>query len=182
MSEVQERYTTVAEGFGVRLAGIGPNQWSDPTPCTDWTVRDLVAHVVGTHRNVVATLGDEKAVEVDRDGDLARAWLQARASVEDALGDPARAQKTISGMFGEQTFESLVGRLLSSDTLLHTWDLARASDQDERLNPDAVVKSTEFLTPIDEAIRRPGGFAPKITPPDDADGQTRLLNFSGRAV
>jgi hypothetical protein len=35
---------------------------------------------------------------------------------------------------------------------------------------------------LDEAIRRPGGFAPKIDPPTDADPQTRLLNFGGRAV
>jgi hypothetical protein len=38
----------------------------------------------------------------------------------------------------------------------------------------------EFLTPIDEAIRRPGGFAPKIEAPPGADVPTRLLSFAGR--
>ena len=37
----------------------------------------------------------------------------------------------MTGMFGEQTFESLVGRLVCSDTLIHTWDLARATGQVE---------------------------------------------------
>jgi uncharacterized protein (TIGR03086 family) len=93
-----------------------------------------------------------------------------------------KANTTVGGMFGEQPFESLVARLLCSDTLIHTWDLARATGQDERLDPGAVARSEAFLAPIDEAIRRPGGFAPKIEPPADADEQTRFLNFCGRAV
>jgi uncharacterized protein (TIGR03086 family) len=182
MSEVSDRYANIAGGFDTRLEGVGADQWSDPTPCTDWTVRELVAHVVGTHRHVISTLGGDDAAEVDKEGDLVAAFAEARSSVLDALGDPARSQKMTSGMFGEQTFESLVGRLLSSDTLIHTWDLARATHQDEQLDPAAVDKTSEFLGSIDEAIRRPGGFAPKIAPPDAANEQTQLLNFCGRAT
>ena len=86
----------------------------------------------------------------------------------------------MSGVFGEQPFESLVGRLLCTDTLIHTWDLARATGQDDRLDERAVEKALEFLTPIDEAIRRPGGFAPKLSPPPGADVQARLIAFAGR--
>ena len=77
-------------------------------------------------------------------------------------------------------FESLVGRLLCADTLIHTWDLARTTGLDESLDPEAIAKASEFLTPIDDAIRRPGGFEPKIDPSPDADAQTKLLNFAGR--
>jgi uncharacterized protein (TIGR03086 family) len=181
VSEISERYSTVADGFADRAAAITPNQWSLPTPCTEWTVRDLVAHVVGTQRGVHATLGGE-AAEVDKEGDLVGAFADARACIESALADPEQSAKVISGMFGEQPFESLVSRLLCADTLIHTWDLARATGQDERLDPIAVERSAEFLTPIDEAIRRPGGFAAKITPAEGANDQTRLLNFCGRAV
>jgi uncharacterized protein (TIGR03086 family) len=181
MSEVSDRYATIARGFDTRLEGLAPDRWSEPTPCTDWTVRDLVAHVIDTHSRVFSTLGG-KAAEVDKDGDLVAAFANARDCVLDALGDPDRAGKTTSGVFGEQTFESLVGRLLASDTLIHTWDLARATNQDERLDAVSVGETTEFLSPIDEAIRRPGGFAAKIPPPDGADDQTRLLNFCGRAT
>jgi len=181
MSEASDRYRTVAQGFDARLAGTGPDQWSNPTPCSEWDVRDLVAHVVGTHRHVVATLGGQ-AEEVDKDGDLGAAFAEASGAVETALADPTTCARTISGMFGEQPFESLVGRLLCSDTLIHTWDLARATGQDDQLDADAVGKTLEFLTPIDEAIRRPGGFSPKIEPAEGRDAQTRLLNFAGRAV
>lgn len=182
MSEVSERYGRVSDGFGARLGRVAPDQWSHPTPCSEWDVSELVAHVITTHRRVAANLEGSSAGEADPAGDLAAQWSAASAAVKAALADPERAAQMVSGMFGEQSFESLVGRLLCADTLFHTWDLARATGQDERLDADAVAKATEFLAPLDEAIRRPGGFAPKIEAPAEADPQTRLLNFGGRAV
>jgi len=181
MSEVSNRYEAVAAGFATRVAAITPEQWSGVTPCTEWTVRDLVAHVVGVHRNVVSSLGSSEVAEVDPEGDLGRQFSDVRGEVQAALTDPASASKVVSGMFGEQPFESLVSRLLCADTLIHTWDLARATGQPEALDQGAVEKAAQFLTPIDEAIRRPGGFAAKIEPAQEADAQTRLLNFAGRA-
>jgi hypothetical protein len=61
-------------------------------------------------------------------------------------------------------------------------DLARATGQDDQLDPDAVQRAMEFLEPLDDAIRRPGGFAAKIDPPKGANTQTRFLNFGGRAT
>jgi len=181
VSETSERYHVVAGGFTARLEGVEPDAWSAPTPCSDWTVRDLAAHVIGTQRRVLATLDGTEATDVDPQADLAGQWHEASGAIADALGDETRSGKTISGMFGEQSFESLVGRLVCADTLVHTWDLARATGQDERLDGPAVAKAQEFLAPIDDAIRRPGGFGPKIEPDPDADDQTRFLNFCGRA-
>jgi uncharacterized protein (TIGR03086 family) len=177
-----DRYRGVADGFSTRLDGVGDDQWALPTPCTDWTVRDLAAHVITTHRRVLSSLEGGEAVDADLGADLAAQWQEATRAIVDAISDEARATTMVGGMFGEQPFESLVGRLLCSDTLVHTWDLARATGQAEQLDPAAVAACEEFLTPIDEAIRRPGGFAPKIDPPADADDQTKFLNFCGRAV
>jgi uncharacterized protein (TIGR03086 family) len=121
-------------------------------------------------------------MEVDPDGNLAEQWTAASAAVMDAVTDSEQASKTVGGMFGEQPFETLVGRLVCANTLVHTWDLARAIGVDEQLDPDAVTHCAGFLTPIDESIRRPGGFGTRIDPPSDADEQTRFLNFCGRAV
>jgi uncharacterized protein (TIGR03086 family) len=177
-----ERYQSVADGFSLRLAGVGADQWSLPTPCTDWTVLDLAAHVIATHRGVLCNLEGGKPDEVDKESDLTPQWERASQGIIDALADETKAGTTVGGMFGEQTFESLVGRLLCTDTLVHSWDLARATGQDEQLDLAAVAASAAFLTPIDEAIRAPGGFAPKIDPPGAADEQTRFLCFCGRAV
>jgi uncharacterized protein (TIGR03086 family) len=181
-SEVAERYAAISEGFGARVAGVAPDRWQHPSPCTEWTATQLVDHVIGVHRRVLATLKGSEPAALGADDDRLAAWEQERQAVLGALGDEEQASKTISGMFGEQSFESLVGRLVAADTLVHTWDLARATGQDEHLDPDAVAKAMVFLQPIDEAIRRPGGFARKIEPAPDADPQTRLLNFCGRAV
>jgi uncharacterized protein (TIGR03086 family) len=183
VSEVSVRYGAIADGFTARVAGVGADGWSALTPCSDWTVRELVAHVITTHRRVMATLEETEPVEADADGDFLLAqWLDASGAVVESLGDEARASKVVGGMFGEQTWESLVGRLVCSDTLVHTWDLARATGQDESLDPGAVPKALEALTPLDEALRRPGGFGAKIEAPSRADAQTAFLNFCGRAV
>jgi uncharacterized protein (TIGR03086 family) len=182
MSDASQHYGAVAAGFTARVENVAADQWSTNTPCTEWTVQDLVAHVVGTHRKVIATLDGSEAAEVNLGDDLFGQWLTESGTVTAALRDPTRASKIVSGMFGEQPFESLVTRLLCADTLMHTWDLARATGQGERLDPVAVANAMTFLAPIDEAIRRPGGFAAKITPAPDADEQRKLLNFCGRAA
>ncbi len=178
VSEVSLRYQRVSDGFDVRLKGVAEGQWTLPTPCEDWDVTALVSHVITTHWRLHGSAGRE----ADPAGDLVSQWSEATAAVASDIADPERSSRTVSGMFGDQTFESLVSRLLCSDTLFHTWDLARATGQDEDLDEDAVAKALEFLTPMDEAIRRPGGFAPKIEPAAGADLQTRLLNFGGRSV
>ncbi|MHB1510251.1 MAG: TIGR03086 family metal-binding protein [Acidimicrobiales bacterium] len=182
MSEVLQRYERVAGDFGSRLGNVRSDQWASATPCTEWDVTALVAHVIATHGRMVANLEGSPPPEVEPGGDLVAQWTDASAAMRVALGDPDRALRTVGGMFGEQSFESLVGQLLCSDLLFHTWDLARATGQDDRLDSEAVARAMEVLAPLDEAIRRPGGFAPKIDPPAGADLQTRLISFGGRAV
>ncbi|MGO9197019.1 MAG: TIGR03086 family metal-binding protein [Acidimicrobiales bacterium] len=182
MSEVSDRYSAVAAGFTSRVANLQPDRWSAQSPCTDWLARDVVAHVINTHHRVLSALGGSEPPVVAPDDDLPAQWSTVSELLLETLRDEARASQTVSGMFGEQPFESLVSRLLCTDTLVHTWDLARATGQAEGLDEVAVAKAMEFLAPLDEAIRRPGGFAPKIEPAQDADAQTRLLNFCGRAA
>jgi uncharacterized protein (TIGR03086 family) len=182
MSEVADRYGRISTGFTARVVNVSPGQWVDRTPCPDWAVRDLVAHVIGTQRAVLTRVSGHEQAEVDRDGDLLAQWREASNAIAGALGDPTCAAVIVGGMFGEQPFEALVGRLVCTDLLVHTWDLARATGQDDALDPEALTKAEEFLSVIDEAIRAPGGFAEKIAPSPDADDQTRFLNFCGRTV
>src|SRR5262245_57479862 len=57
MNEVATRYHTLADTFERRLHDVAPDQWSNQTPCTEWTVRDLVGHVVGTHGMMLGFIG-----------------------------------------------------------------------------------------------------------------------------
>jgi uncharacterized protein (TIGR03086 family) len=182
VSEITTRYETIAAGFTTRVANVTSDQWTAPTPCSDWLVRDLVAHVIGTQRGVLARLDTTEPIGVDPSGSLPEQWREASHAVAEAVNDTTRASIEVGGMFGEQSFESLVGRLVCTDLLVHTWDLARATGQDERLDAGAVASSAQLLASMDEAIRVPGGFAEKIAPSPGADDQTRFLNFCGRAV
>ena len=182
VSEVSALYELVAGGFSDRVEAIAAGQWSAPTGHGEWTVRDMVAHTISTQRRVLATLGGPKADRPDEDGDLGQQWREASDAMSQALNDPAQAQKTIRGLLGEQPFEDLVGQLICADTLVHTWELSRAIGRDEALDPVAMAGATAILTPIDDAVRRPGGFADKIPAPVDADAQTRFLHFCGQPV
>jgi len=131
---------------------------------------------------VLAGLEGTEAEPVPADADLDAAWTDARAGVLAALRDPGRAGRSVGGRFGARSFEQLTGRMLSSDTLVHTWDLSRATGQDEHLDPDGVQTTLDWITPMADQIRVPGGFGPALDPPSGADAQTRLLCFLGRRV
>jgi uncharacterized protein (TIGR03086 family) len=180
MSEVSALYELVAAGFSSRVDQIAETQWATPTGHEDWTVRDMVAHVISTQQRVLGTLGQPAVDPVDEDGDLKVQWHDASRAMQDALDDPERGLKVIRGLLGRQPFELLVGQLICPDTLVHTWELSRATGQDETLDPAAMRASTAILIPIDEAVRRPGGFADKIPTPAEADEQTTFLHFVGQ--
>ena len=179
-SEVAERYSRIAAGFGARVAGVDADAWSTPTPCTEWTVRDLVGHVVTVHRHVAAGLDATALPPPATDPDLVAAWHAATTDVAAALADPERASAPVTGRFAPMPLEELIGRLLCIDTVVHTWDLARATAQDEHLDPAAVTIAFDGIRPADEMIRGAGGYGPKIDPPAGADEQIRFLYFLGR--
>jgi uncharacterized protein (TIGR03086 family) len=180
-SEVAGRYARVSEGFEVRIVGIPDDGWDAATPCTDWSVRDLVGHVISVHRHVIGGMAGDLATPAT-DSDLVAAWRAATAEVGAALADPARAHEPVAGRFAPMPFEDLVGRLLCIDTVVHTWDLARATGQREVLDAAAVTTAFDGIRPADEAIRGAGGFGPKIEPRADADEQTQFLCFLGRSA
>jgi uncharacterized protein (TIGR03086 family) len=181
MSEVSERYARIAAGFDRRVRGVGTNAWSLPSPCTEWTVRDVVAHVVSVHRHVVAGLDASAPPPPATDPDLVGAWAAATSDVSAVLADPERASAPVTGRFAPMPLEEMIGRLLCSDTLVHSWDIAHATGQDEHLDPAGVTYAFAMLLPNDEAIRGAGSFGPKIEPPRSADEQTRFLCFLGRS-
>lgn len=184
MTEIADRYAALVAGFASRLDGTGPDAWANPSPCAEWTARGVAGHVVGIAQRMTATASGAPAPEGDPgpDEDLSALYKEATTAVLAALSDPAVAERLVPSPFGEMPFEQLIGRLIATDTLVHTWDLARATGQDERLPPEAVSGAYAGLKPLDEMIRMPGVFDAKLTPPDGADEQMEFLCFLGRAV
>jgi uncharacterized protein (TIGR03086 family) len=188
MTEIAERFEKVAAGFTVRVEGVPPDAWERPAPCEGWVARDVVRHLVEWLPGpgfLLGTFGVETGPVPSVDTDPAGAWAVVRDAIRRALDDPAIATRVEDcGPPGRLSLEAAVDMTCTPDVLIHTWDLARATGQDERLDPAEVhrqVAGIEAMPPeVDDAMRTSGHFGPREAVADDADEQTRLLAFMGR--
>lgn len=180
MAEEIDRYCSLADQFGARVEAAADDAWSKPAPCEGWTARDVVEHVTGAQRGMVAAItGEEPTFATD---DPKQLWRESYAAAKAALAQDGALEKTVPGPMGEMPVAMMVGRILSSDVLVHTWDLARAIGGDEKLDATAVTQAYSGLKPMDAMIRRPGVFGPKIDAAPGDDEQTEFLKFLGRTV
>jgi uncharacterized protein (TIGR03086 family) len=183
---LRERHERAATRFAVVVAQVRADQWSAPTPCTDWDVRRLVNHVVGWNLFVAELLEGHTPVEVldliQRDvlGDDPAA--AARASAERAIaafGADGALEQTVHHPVGDLPGTYVV-MMRVFDTTLHGWDLARAIGSNELMDQDLAAAVYEWSFPQRDALQASGAFAPEPPIPADADVQTRLLALVGR--
>lgn len=174
------------DGFIQRLALVRPDQWTAPTPCTEWDVRALVNHVVGGNRRYTMLLHGASAHEVDATrtadhlgDDPIASFVATATELNAALREPGAMDRTAHHPAGERTGAQLIDmRVL--DVAVHTWDLARGIRADESLDPD-VVTFALTLQDTFEAGRERGSFAaPPGEMPPDFSAQARLLHLAGR--
>jgi uncharacterized protein (TIGR03086 family) len=180
MREVAERYRRLSGAFAARIATVPADRWEDPSPCEGWTARDVVRHVVGSQARFLRLVGRELGPVPDVADDPAGAWDAARAVVQADLDDPVRAAAEFDGLFGRTTFAQAVDRFGNTDLVVHAWDLARATGQDERLPPEEVRRVLAATAGLEDSMRGPRTFGPPVDVPPDADEQTRMLAFLGR--
>jgi uncharacterized protein (TIGR03086 family) len=176
--DVIDLWSRVADGFGDRLDAVPDDRWDDPTPCPEWNVRELANHAIGSQGLLPMRLG----VEIDAAGDDPKAsWEASRAAAHAAFQQPGVLEQKVEMPFGDLTVGQLLTNVAIGDLLIHSWDLARATGGDERLDPDAVAAAFEGMKPLDEVLHSSGKvFGPKVEPPPGADLQTELLCFAGR--
>src|SRR5437879_726792 len=76
---------------GELISNVGPEQWSAPTPCTDWTVRQIVNHLIRMNRVFAAMLADEpppRRVDDTSDNELGHAYRESAATLLAAFDQP----------------------------------------------------------------------------------------------
>jgi uncharacterized protein (TIGR03086 family) len=180
MTDVQDRYRLVSNGFDAALRAVTPDKWEAQSPCELWRARNVVAHVVEGHRGVIAGVRGGESKPMGADEDPRQAWEEASQEIDEITGDPKASAKEIDGPTGRMPAEQIIGQFVTMDLLVHTWDLARAVGADERLDENSVRDAYEALKPVDAMIRQPYVFGPKLEPPVGADLQTEFLYFLGR--
>lgn len=182
MSRAADEHRRVAGIFTERVRGVAPGAWDNPAPCEGWLARDVVRHLVEWFPGFLkAGAGIDLPQGPSADTDPVSAWAVHSAGVQALLDDPATTGRVLKNPhLGDVPLDQAVDRFYTADVFLHTWDLARATGQDERLDPDKCAVMLEGMLPMDEALRRSGHYGPRVEVPDDADVQTRLLAFIGR--
>ncbi|MDN5857205.1 MAG: TIGR03086 family metal-binding protein [Pseudonocardia sp.] len=176
-----ERHREIAATFTERV--LGTRDWGAPAPVAGWTARDVVAHLVEWFPGFLSGGSDVKlATGPDPATDPVGAWQVHAAAVQALLDDPATAGRVFDHPMipGELPLDVAIDRFYLSDVFMHTWDLARATGQDERLDPDFCAALLAGMEPMDEMLRASGQYGPRVPVPGDADVQTRMLAFIGR--
>jgi uncharacterized protein (TIGR03086 family) len=184
--EIIERHHRAVDTFGNRVEAIRADQWENATPCTEWSVRDLVNHLVYESVWTPELLSGKTLEEVgDRfDGDLVRddplaAWRSAARDAKAAVAAVQNFDELVHVSWGQMPAKDYVEQV-TGDYVIHAWDLAKGIDGDTHLGDELVQFVWDYGVLQEPLIRASGVFGPKVEVPDDADLQTKMLGLFGR--
>jgi uncharacterized protein (TIGR03086 family) len=184
--------------FGRLVDAARAGQWDDPTPCDDWSVRDLVAHLVDEQLWVppllegltVAEIGqpypgdDPLAAALDPAGDngLAdpdprQAWHAAARASHAAFGEPGALDRTVHLSYGDRAAAGYCAEM-TADLVVHAWD--RGLGMEPEYDEDTVAEVYRQSEEQREALAASGMFKPPVEVPADAPVLDRLVALSGR--
>lgn len=176
VTDLAADHRTASQGF-LEVAGWVAD-WSVPTPCTEWDARAVVEHIIGYHEALVLAVTG-RDVERPRD-DPPRRWAVTAEAVQEVLADDdARNREVDVPGMGRVSIGGLAPTL-TTDVLVHTWDLARAIDREVTLDPDLCAAALERARGFADRLAASGMFAPPVEVPDDAPVQDLLLGLMGR--
>lgn len=182
--DVRALHRDALDAFDLRVRHLAPGSWRHPTPCSEWDVRALVNHVVGENRWIPPLLAGSTVTEVGGalDGDLLggdpfAVWQESTAAALEAVGSVA-PDRIVHLSFGDVPAKEYLWQL-TTDALIHSWDLARATGQPESL-PEALVEACAgWFDTAEDAYRAAGAIGPAVSL-DVGEPQDMLLARFGR--
>ena len=169
-------------------AGIEDRQLAGPTPCPDYAVRELLAHIVG----LTAAFRDAARKDLGPTTDtspgsalpvLADDWRETLPPLLDELVAAWRAPTARQGMTragGVDLPAEVAGLVVLNELVIHGWDLARSTGQAFRADEASLRSSEAMLAPGDEGPVASPIFGPPVPVPDDAPLVDRVIGLSGR--
>ena len=181
------RFQRAAALVDATVSTVRPDQFDGPTPCTEWTVRQLLNHIVTGNLIFVSLATGEPGPDrsVDHLGDDHVASLRASLdALGRAFGEPDFPDREVATPFGPGTGAVLIEMRLN-EFVVHSWDVARATGQSTELDPDLAEMSLASLqrSALLARARGEGGpFGVEQPAPDGAGAADRLAAYLGRRV
>ena len=178
-------YEQTVAGWTAAVSAVPPGAWERTTPCSDWSVRDLVNHVVGedlwtvplVEGRTIAEVGSRFDGEVLGDDPVSTALGAAEQAVK-AVSQQAPQRAIVHLSYGDESLEEYL-RQLAADHLIHGWDLAVATDGDATLDPEHVAAISQWFADREDMYRAAGVIGSRA--PSSGDASSDLLAAFGRA-
>jgi uncharacterized protein (TIGR03086 family) len=175
-----DRHRQITDLFTKRVCGT--RSWDAPSPVAEWTARDVVRHLTEWLPALLASGSDvELPHGPSPDEDPVAAWQVHCDGVQAVLDDPQTAHRELTNPhIGTRPLATAIDQFYTADVFMHTWDLSRATGQDDRLDPAFCAQLLAGMESMEQVIRSSGQYGPRVEVPADADTQTKLLAFIGR--
>jgi uncharacterized protein (TIGR03086 family) len=159
-------------------SGITADDLDRPTPCTGFTVRGVLEHMLGGATAFAAAYRGETPVDPDLRDPLA-AFAPTLGDLDAAISEPGALDRTVAAPFGEVPGGTFA-RFVVLDGLVHGWDLAVATGQPYEPPDELVAAVDDFARQALDPLRDGDTFGEAVEPAADASPIERLAAFTGR--
>lgn len=170
------------------VSQVSADDLGKPTPCSEWTLAELLAHMTAQHHGFAAAArgkgGDLAAWKVSVSSRPVADYAEAAEDVLAAFAEPEVPQREFElPEFGARfpAMQAIGFHLI--DYVVHGWDVARSLGLDHRLALELAEPALRIAlaVPDGESRLKPGApFAPAIAA-DDEDPLNRVLTALGRS-
>lgn len=179
-------FAKVTEVLGELIEQTPHSALHDPTPCTEFEVKDLLDHVVMVMGRVAA-LGQGAHWSTIQQQAVEGGWLddyrRAAHDVMQAWTDPAKLEQTYEVPWGEFPGAAIIATY-TAELGVHAWDLATATGQkihiDDELLAGALFAAKAIPAEGRDAHDMP--FDPVVDPGSDAPVLLQMAGWMGRKV
>ncbi|MEQ7125908.1 TIGR03086 family metal-binding protein [Actinopolymorpha sp. B11F2] len=172
---------------------VGAGELSRPTPCDDWDLGSLLAHLDDSLVALFEAVDGgqmapgrtsppvgRRAGRMHSDRGPADFVNDVRARARDLVGACTIAGRHEVSVAGLPLSTGIVTGAGAIEVAVHGWDVARGCGW-ERPIPASLAEEMLALSPLFVATAdRQGLFAPPVTPPEPASPSDRLVAFLGR--
>ena len=173
------------------IAGLTQEQLAHPTPCSEWNIQELLNHLIGGAEMVVGCFSGQTPNITPGSSDSSYSTetqvaglVQAYQTVVDqalqVAHEPGALERNIDTPLGDLP-GALFLSFCSMDQFIHGWDLAKATSQDTKLDPQMAQTCYDMCVPdMADQGREAGVIGAVVAVPDDASIQDKLLGYMGR--